>query len=87
MVCLSRPYPFKFFKGFLPQTLLGPLLNTLSHMMIFPEQIEDIEENFPRLKISMAKLTSFPLQRLKTRRNSNSSQFFPSFYQKMLVSI
>ena len=31
MVCLSRPYLFKFFKGCLPQILLGPLLNTLSH--------------------------------------------------------
>ena len=29
MVCLSKPYPFKFFKGCLPQILLGPLLNTL----------------------------------------------------------
>ena len=27
--CLSRPYPFKFFKGCLPQILLGPFLNTL----------------------------------------------------------
>ena len=26
---LSRPYPFKFFKGCLPQILLGLLLNTL----------------------------------------------------------
>ena len=32
MVCLSRPYPFKFFKGCLPQILLGPLLNTLSQI-------------------------------------------------------
>ena len=28
----SRPYPFKFFKGCLPQILLGPFLNTLSHI-------------------------------------------------------
>ena len=28
--CLSRPYPFKLFKGCLPQILLGSLLNTLS---------------------------------------------------------
>ena len=28
---ISRPYPFKFFKGCLPQILLGPFLNTLSH--------------------------------------------------------
>ena len=29
---VNRPYLFKFFKGFLPQTLLGPFLNTLSNM-------------------------------------------------------
>ena len=32
MVCSSRPYPFKFFKGCLRQILLGPFLNTLSHI-------------------------------------------------------
>ena len=32
MVCLSEPYPSKFFKGCLPQNLLSPLLNTLSHL-------------------------------------------------------
>ena len=31
MVCLSRPHPLKFFKCCLPQNLLIPLLNTLSH--------------------------------------------------------
>ena len=30
-VFLSRSYRFKFFKGYLPQILLGPFLNTLSH--------------------------------------------------------
>ena len=29
MVCLGRPYHFKFFKACLPQVLLGPFLNTL----------------------------------------------------------
>ena len=29
---LSIPFPFKFFKGCLPQILLSPLLNTLSQM-------------------------------------------------------
>ena len=28
----SRPYHFKFFKGCLPQILLSPFLNTLSHI-------------------------------------------------------
>ena len=32
MVSLSRPYPFKFFKCCLPQNLLSPLLNTLTHL-------------------------------------------------------
>ena len=27
-----RSYQFKFFKGCLPQILLGPILNTLSHL-------------------------------------------------------
>ena len=36
MVCLSRPYPFKFFEGCLPQILLCPSLNTLSHALKNP---------------------------------------------------
>ena len=32
MVCLNSPNPFKFFKGCLPQILLGPFLNTVSYM-------------------------------------------------------
>ena len=39
---LSRPYSFKAFKGCLPQILLGPFLNTFSHMFLsfvdFPSQ-------------------------------------------------
>ena len=31
---VSRPYSFKFFKGCLPQILLGPFLNTLSHLYL-----------------------------------------------------
>ena len=35
MVCLSRSYPLKFFKGCLPQNLLHLLLNTSSHLRRF----------------------------------------------------
>ena len=35
MVYLSRPYPFRFFIGCLPQILLGPLLNTLFQLIQF----------------------------------------------------
>ena len=34
MVCLGRTYHFKFFKGCLPQILLGPFLNTLTDMQL-----------------------------------------------------
>ena len=34
MVCSGRAYYFKVFKGCLPQILLGPLLNTLTHMCV-----------------------------------------------------
>ena len=30
MICLDRPYHFKFFKGCYPQILLGPFLNTVT---------------------------------------------------------
>ena len=33
-LCLSRPYPFIFFKGGLSQNLLSPFWSTLSHMML-----------------------------------------------------
>ena len=34
MVCLNTPYHFKSFKDFLPQIVLSPFLNTLSHMYL-----------------------------------------------------
>ena len=33
LISLSRPYPFKFIKGCLPQNLLSPLLNSLSRIL------------------------------------------------------
>ena len=32
VVCLSRPYHLKIFKGCLPQILLSPFLNTLTQV-------------------------------------------------------
>ena len=61
---LGRPYHFKFFKGCLPQILLGPFLNTLTHTNQFdkfsgshPEicSIKNLQ-NFVKLK---AKLLSW----------------------------
>ena len=36
MVCPGRPYDFKFFKGCLPQILLGPFMNTLTQTLTIP---------------------------------------------------
>ena len=33
VLCLGRPYHFNFFKGCLPQLLLGPFLNTLTWIL------------------------------------------------------
>ena len=33
MVCLGKPYHFILFKGCLPQILLGPFMNTLTHLL------------------------------------------------------
>ena len=33
MICLRRPYTFKFFKGCLPQILVAPFLDALAHMI------------------------------------------------------
>ena len=38
MVCLSKSYPFKYFKSCLPQILLDPFLNTLSNSFV-PESV------------------------------------------------
>ena len=40
---LSKPHPLKFFKGCLPQSLLGPFLNTLSHLMVCTVYDSDIK--------------------------------------------
>ena len=37
--CLSRPYLSKFFKGCLPQILIGPFLNALSILKICPKNL------------------------------------------------
>ena len=34
MVCLGRPYHYKFFKDCFPEILLGPFLNTLTHLKL-----------------------------------------------------
>ena len=45
IVCLGRPYPFKFFKGCLPQILFGSLLSTLSYLFYNHDQSYQIRVN------------------------------------------
>ena len=42
MVCLGRPYRFKFFKRCILQILFGQFLNTLTHMVLNPCKSEFI---------------------------------------------
>ena len=41
---MARPYPFKLFKGCLPQNLLTPLLNTLSHLLGYRLTIDSSQQ-------------------------------------------
>ena len=34
MVCWGKPYHFRYFKGYLPKTLLGPFLNPLPKILV-----------------------------------------------------
>ena len=43
MVCLGRPYHFKFFKYCLPQILLGLFLNALTHILIIDYTVSEVE--------------------------------------------
>ena len=52
MVCLSRPYHFRFFKGCLPQILLTLFLNILTHM----RNEENIDHN-ARSKSAITRLS------------------------------
>ena len=49
MICLSRPYHFKIFKGCLPQILLGPFLNTCSHLGPCDTYITELSTKFRTL--------------------------------------
>ena len=40
MVCFKQTIPLQFFKGCLLQILLGPFLNTLSHLYLVLEMLE-----------------------------------------------
>ena len=42
-ICLGRPYHFKFFKGCLPQILLGPFLNILPYVWHYISFSKDLE--------------------------------------------
>ena len=53
MIRLSRPYPLNFFKGCLPQILLGSFLYILSHLRLsrFPDLTKYFQSllNYPTL--------------------------------------
>ena len=66
MFYLSRPYPLKIFKGCLPQTLLGPLSNTLSHLSLFLWSLSSVKpyllRSFAPWSVSLLKKKLVPLR-------------------------
>ena len=51
-VCFSRAYPFKCFKGCLPQILFGPFLSTFCHLLITNNWlVSTLKQSFPLLII------------------------------------
>ena len=65
MVCLSRSYPFKFFKGCLTQILLGRFLNNLSQMIPETSQQENsflhctLTKGFPTYTVTNNKTAEY----------------------------
>ena len=90
MVCLSRRYHFKFFKGCLPQISRGPFLNTLPHV-IFNKFIQPISSKHFLLTLwTRHKTLVFCRfqgdQKGKLERNSlNSSLSFLTFLKGKIV--
>ena len=74
VVSLSRPYPFKFFKGCFAQNLLSPLLNTLFH--ITREGMDgcncSIEKTTPHERMNGSTWSSKRTQLIKWMTSRNS---------------
>ena len=51
MVCLGRPHHFRFFKGSPPQILIGPFLNTLTHILWHHHSPDRTSQIYSRLLV------------------------------------
>ena len=51
MVCLGRPHHFRFFKGSHPQILIGPFLNTLTHILWHHHSPDRTSQIYSRLLV------------------------------------
>ena len=60
MVCLGRPYHFKFIKCCLPETLFGPFLNILTHLIIYLSGYHEVLSHMmPIYQIVLIQLSLF----------------------------
>ena len=84
-ICLSRPYSFKFLKGCLPQILLSPLLNTLSHIFMlnsfFLQTITQATENQYQASKKMFKVSN-----KITRKKYASSHLKNSYHMQTSIT-
>ena len=81
MVCLSKLHNFKFFKGCLPQILLGPFLNTYL-LYIYSLHLFFTFNNIPFLNLQLKFHTSGNVQKettlfiLKNIMKKNTFSYF-----------
>ena len=68
--CLGRPYHFKSLKGCLPQIVLGPFLNTLTHIKAF---LQKISMTFP--DVTGGCKTKYYLPSELSKKNPSYEQF------------
>ena len=78
----SRSYPFKFFKGCLPQILLGPFLNTLSHIYILNTIL--LSQNWPFHLASEAAIGGVLQQKVFLKISQISHENSSNFIKKSL---
>ena len=82
MVCPSRTYRLKFFKGCLPEILLGPFLNALTHTFRNPQFSQYVGSLIPHPFHAVGLF----LYSLKTSENHRASDAF-RWYRKRPVAL
>ena len=80
LVCLSRPYHFKVFKGCLPHIVLGPFLNTLTQLGMAGREGTASTKNGPNTTIP-------PYPQPNMKKPLSSPLYEPKFSRSPLIGV